>query len=401
MGFYRGANTVTDGLVFGFDTGYPLVSGSSDSYKFNKGEPTTNLMSSNGLDFSLMSTYPNLSRTQVVDTNSPTGYACEMETESGVITTARIRFGSGTTIPTSTWVFISIVVKFERGPVSNIRPRVYTGYTWYTLAPLDGGSEFITSDYRRFGVYAYTGTNSGGPNPGFSMTHNNSNTQAGQITRWHSPQVEVKNHATPFTTGTRSNTNSLIDLKRATDIDLSDVSFDSNAQMVFDGTDDRITIPAGSFNTIGTNDFTVEVIAKNTKTSSYNHFFSVKDQYHFALKMQNATNTDRNIYVYRTSGLSTFSAITARATSTTLYYHIVCKREGDNIEIFLNGVSGGTKSGWGSISIDNNTWPSYIGWGNGSEYTGGNIPVVKLYNRALTPEEVQQNFNAVRKRFNI
>lgn len=214
-------------------------------------------------------------------------------------------------------------------------------------------------------------------------------------------KLEQGTRPTPYHAGTRSSTNSLIGFKKSTTIDVANISFDSDGLPTFDGTNDRITIPAGSFPTIGTNDFTIVVVAKNTKTSSYNHFFSVKDQYHFALKMQNATNTDRNIYVYRTSGLSTFSAITARATSTTSYYHIVCKREGDNIEIFLNGVSGGTKSGWNNVSIDNNTWPSYIGWGNGSEYTGGEIPVVKVYNQAFTDDEVKQNFSTYRRRFNI
>ena len=71
------------------------------------------------------------------------------------------------------------------------------------------------------------------------------------------------------------------------------------------------------------------------------------------------------------------------------------------MEIFVNGVSKGTKSGWNNISIDNNSWPSYIGWGNGSEYTGGDIPIVKVYNKALTATEVKQNYNAYKNRFDI
>jgi len=44
---------------------------------------------------------------------------------------------------------------------------------------------------------------------------------------------------------------------------------------------------------------------------------------------------------------------------------------------------------------------------NGSEYSGslriinGNIYSCKIYNRALTPQEIQQNFNAYRRRFGI
>jgi hypothetical protein len=34
-------------------------------------------------------------------------------------------------------------------------------------------------------------------------------------------------------------------------------------------------------------------------------------------------------------------------------------------------------------------------------YATGNISIIKAYNRALTAAEVQQNFNALRGRFNI
>ena len=45
----------------------------------------------------------------------------------------------------------------------------------------------------------------------------------------------------PFVNGTRSSTASLIDLKETTDIDVSNVSFDSTGQPTFDGTSDYIS----------------------------------------------------------------------------------------------------------------------------------------------------------------
>ena len=192
----------------------------------------------------------------------------------------------------------------------------------------------------------------------------------------------------------------LINIKSRQEINLNNMSFDSTGHPVFDGTDDKIVIPADSFSNIGTGDFTIDLVFKNTKTSNYNHFFSVKDQYHFAIKMQNTSV--RNIYVYRTGALSTYDAISAYAPSTTDYYHLVCKREGDNIELYLNGVSKGTKSGWGSIDIQNDTETTSIGThGTSSEFTGGEIPVVKLYNKALSAEEIKQNYNAYKNRFNL
>tara|TARA_R110002050_G_scaffold139739_3_gene264334 strand:+ start:146 stop:1468 length:1323 start_codon:yes stop_codon:yes gene_type:complete len=214
-------------------------------------------------------------------------------------------------------------------------------------------------------------------------------------------QLEIKPHATPFADDTRSDTASLIDLKKTTDIDVGDVSFDSTGQPTFDGTDDKIVMAAGSYPTIGTSDFTVDVVFKNTKTSSYSQIFSVKDQYHFSIKMQNTG--DRTIYVYRTSGLTTYGTVTIQAPSSTDYYHLVCKREGDNLELYLNGVSKGTKSGWNNIDIENDTYTTSIGThtSSGSEFLAGEIPVVRVYNRALTSGEVLQNYKALKNRFDI
>ena len=197
---------------------------------------------------------------------------------------------------------------------------------------------------------------------------------------------------------TRSSTQGLLDLTGNSTIDLANVSFDANAQMFFDGTDDRIILPPGSLPTIGTNDFTLEFVCKNTRTNSYNHFFSVLDQYHISFKSYNVNGL---LYVYRTSALSTTNSIPAYIPSRNDYYHIVAKRQGDNMQIYINGESQGVKTGWGDVSIDNNLYNSYIGWGAGTEYSGGHYAIAKIYNRALTAAEVRNNYNQYKGRFNL
>jgi hypothetical protein len=39
--------------------------------------------------------------------------------------------------------------------------------------------------------------------------------------------------------------------------------------------------------------------------------------------------------------------------------------------------------------------------GNGGDFTQGSIASVQLYNRALSAQEISQNFNATRGRFGI
>ena len=413
-----GPKIVKDGLVFGYDTNYG-VADNTTATRFYAGEPAVNLWDSLLSTQSLRSHtkhYWNGKKWTEDATYTHPGVGGPKDVYLGLVfkhvsgalnsTWSGTSYGymlrdiactNGATMTMSSWIYASTncdvdaipaVIEGESGGESTV-----TGYpssydlnnkgTWQVTAKKatsDGNTRFIPLYPRKGGV-------TDGSFTGFFM--------------WALPQVTYGDRVvTPIQPGaTRSSTASLIDLKETTDIDVSNVSFDSTGQPTFDGSDDRITIPAGSYETIGTNNFTIEAVCKNTKTSSYNHFFSVKDQYHFAFK---ASNTGTAIlYVYRDSSLSTASTLPAYIPSRSEYYHIVCKREGDNLEIFVNGVSKGTKSGWNNISIDNDSWPSYIGSGHTNEYTGGDLPITKIYNRALSAEEVKNNFNGIKSRFGI
>jgi len=387
---YTGPHIIKDGLVFGYDTGYGIADNSTAT-RFYPGENTVNLLNYD----TTMPQWPSSSSNMVSLTSKTSSRSFTVIGTSSVpgamvfvypSISANATFHTISATFTNNSTETSNVALYIRGH-SNVTSTVNQSQTT-TIQPGESIRKTLIGNVltSNSGYTAAVGVFSHGTSGQVNMNVTD-------------VQFEEKTHATPFVNGTRSSTASLIDLKETTDIDVSNVSFDSTGQPTFDGTDDRITIPAGSYETIGTNDFTIEVVCKNTKTSSYNHFFSVKDQYHFAFK---ASNTGTKIlYVYRTSSLSTSSAIAAYIPSRSDYYHIVCKRQGDNLEIFVNGVSKGTKSGWNNISIDNDSWPSYIGWGNGSEYTKGDIPLAKVYNKALTATEVKQNYNAYKNRFDI
>ena len=89
-------------------------------------------------------------------------------------------------------------------------------------------------------------------------------------------------------------------------------------------------------------------------------------------------------------------------SSTTLEankWYISCvTRNGSTITHYLNGIPDGSSSNSNSITTTN---PYTIG--NGHDYTseafGGVISSIKVYNRALTANEVQQNYNALRGRY--
>jgi hypothetical protein len=386
-----------DALVFAYDTG--------DTRNSYKGEPTTNLISSDGLDMSTLGSYTLLTRSRVADNSSPSGYACEMEIQDGATINgaSRIQFGNATSIPTSGNVFVSVYAKFQGGPISNIVPRVYTGYNWYDMAPLDGGSIYLTSEYRRFGVYVQVGTNSGGPNPGFSMTHNNSNRQTAQKTRWHSPQVELKLHVTPFTSGSRLSTQGLLDLTRNRSIELASVSFNTNAQLEFDGSDDLITF--GSAADIREKSYTVEAVFNRYSTNRTDGIIGDLQYHWFSLYV----NSSNQLYFFhrRNNPYTDNGAISTTGLVGTGYYHAVGVFDiTAGMRVYLNGNLVASNSNTTAFDLSGRG-PQYIGQHRGGApgspaVMSGQIPVLKIYlNKALTANEVRNNYNHYKTRFNI
>jgi hypothetical protein len=78
----------------------------------------------------------------------------------------------------------------------------------------------------------------------------------------------------------------------------------------------------------------------------------------------------------------------------------------DGMVFYVNGVSVGTQTVSDSLStsFDNSSWlmggGGAFGGINGG-HAGGDIPYLRVYNRALTSAEAVQNFNATRGRFGL
>ena len=70
-------------------------------------------------------------------------------------------------------------------------------------------------------------------------------------------------------------------------------------------------------------------------------------------------------------------------------------------KIYVNdSLEGSNTTGGGNIKTDT-SYGFEIGRSNTNAYWGGDVANAKLYNRALTLSEVQQNFNAQRGRFGV
>ena len=216
-------------------------------------------------------------------------------------------------------------------------------------------------------------------------------------------QVELnKGHATPFTDSSRSTTNSLIDLKRTTTIDINNVSFDSLGQPDWDGSDDKGVIT--NFPHIWNGSVTIETVVMwhdNNRSVILGNF----DQGSGGHDINVEKLTSRNLRFYWDRGArdvtSSNNVVTADGSS---YHHVVFVRDevNNNFKFYVDGALVTTVSNAGSgIPSTGSTFRFGADSRDGNTTHNGSIPVLKAYDTALSTEQIQQNYKAYKNRFNI
>jgi len=222
---------------------------------------------------------------------------------------------------------------------------------------------------------------------------------------WAGPFREDLNSTTisQFINGTRSATQGLLPLVGNSSLDLTNVSFDSNAQIVFDATNDRIVpSPASDFGI--TNQFTIEVLCR--PTSEVNGMFNFlgpngsdrgimahwpwsSDYGYFDL-----TNTSGGFFRWYKAG--------AGILNVKALYQFRLDTSG-NVTVRQNGqimVPTGTDVFTGNVSLGTSTSIGAFTTSGGTAW-GGDMYVFKVYNRALTEGEMRQNYLHYKTRFNL
>jgi hypothetical protein len=154
----------------------------------------------------------------------------------------------------------------------------------------------------------------------------------------------------------------------------------------FDGVDDYATI---TNNSLPTGDYTINCWVKTPSVipvTQYDMIISTSQNFWYLGIYLDKFTIDNNDGVFRFG--STLSAST--------WYNVTVTRSGSTDTAYINGVSQGTNTNSAALS---GNWE--IGrWANSpSHYWNSNIASVSIYNRALTSAEVQQNYNALKGRF--
>ena len=209
-----------------------------------------------------------------------------------------------------------------------------------------------------------------------------------------------ESHAVQWLLGgtTRSATQGLLDVVGTTQIDLTNVSFDSNAQIVFDGTDDTISVSSNSAMELVDNvsieyvymrlstDSILDIIANKYHNTGWELFCTTANT--FALGGRNGDGT-----YYSTSNA-------AYTIQNNTYYHLVAIKEGLSWRLYVNGELYASLTA-NSIGTWSNTGILQIGGEGAGYFPNMKLPVLKIYNRVLKASEISRNFNAIQAKFNI
>jgi len=182
-------------------------------------------------------------------------------------------------------------------------------------------------------------------------------------------------------------------------IDLTDVSFDSNAQMTFDGTDDKAVV--ANFPHIWDGSVTLEsIVSWNDDSRSI-----IFGNYNVGANDINFEKLGgRRMRFYWNRGERDVTTGNNVVTTTGDYHHITMVRDkaANVFRLYVNGVLLNTITNVGTdVTSTGSTFRIGGDTRDGATIHNGNIPVVKLYNRALTTAEVKNNYNNYKGRFNI
>lgn len=209
-------------------------------------------------------------------------------------------------------------------------------------------------------------------------------------------QCENNSFSTPWVSGTRSNTQALLDWTGNRTITANDLTYNSNNTFSFDGSNDDLTISSIDFPT----EQTIEIWLKPTENDGvrrnpYNQAYGGYGTW------THETNGTINYY-YGDGGGNTTPYIGHNSSFTVAQDEIACvctTRNTSQSFWYKNGVQSTSYThSFGELTT--HTASITIGTGYAGRYFG-DIYAVKLYNRALTATEVAQNFNALKGRYGL
>jgi hypothetical protein len=172
-------------------------------------------------------------------------------------------------------------------------------------------------------------------------------------------------------------------------------TFDSNnrGSLIFDRANDWVNLGTSPQDLVGQGSATTISAWFNSDNSNQSMIMGNGTYLRFYIEIYNRSGS---LVAHWGFGSSQNSATSQAFVSTDAWYHYTATYDQSVAKAYLNGVN------TDSDTIGSQTYGGalYVGsWGTNGFLWGGKIAMVSIYNRALTADEVRQNYNATKRRF--
>jgi hypothetical protein len=222
-------------------------------------------------------------------------------------------------------------------------------------------------------------------------------------------QVEEKSYPTRYTPTSRSSTQGLLDLKGTSTINISTTSFDNSSQLIFDGSDDYITLSSTSH---PTGSCSMEIVINHTHNfvgtryllygasgTAFSVFFRgdwAGNLLYFTRRVTSSGNYGDSSWGY-TTGI--YQPIPANETMHLIFTHDASTGE---FKCYKNGILTRTVNGnlaaYGAL---NTTQQSHYIGGTPGDNLPMTLPLFKFHDRVLSSSEVLNNYNNTKRKYGI
>lgn len=386
MTVISGPNLYNTGLIFAYDMGNPERSW--------KGAPTTNLTPNLGISTVLGAptvTYVGLEdgwkKYSLNGTWTGGTYPYSVAIDS-VSFTGGVTYSSGVYIRTSVpakFATLFTGMNYVNEPMNNV------GTSFSTLQP--DGSFFVG----RSG-FQYTSTT---PQPGYILSQpvvGQTFSSATDFIFIKDGQVQTGSFPTPFTSGTRSNTQALLDLTGGRVITAASLTYAANNTFSFNGSTDNLTIPTISLGN-GNLPWTASAWVRTTTNATALGAGSVmSNQSGGPVYSMMGVNSGKIVYwTYQNSAWSQKLGVGPNVNDNVWHMLTWVNNSNNTMAMYVDGV---LDSNVADSTSGNNNPIDMIG-SSWSARFAGSIGSIQVYNVALTADQVAQNFAAYRGKYGV
>jgi len=173
--------------------------------------------------------------------------------------------------------------------------------------------------------------------------------------------------------------------------------------IVFDGTDDYVSMTANSNTRLQNNYQTYSVYVYITSTGPNGAAFLWSVGANPTGMFLYWTTTDITVQIQTGGTYISYPVSVTNALNTWMNITYIIDNVGRTMTAYKNGALVGTSSQWTVFTPPNSVVElgSVRSTGNTGDYIKGRVSNVLLYNRALSATEVLQNYNATKTRFRL